>query len=428
MRGTSAAVAIGLVLVSAVVRAQQSARARTAPSLSRVHRRAWPASRSTQAIARALEREPSLRAARTQIRRRAGLRMQAGLRPNPTLSFSQQEEPGGTDNQTRIELQWPLDLFARPAALPSPIANSRRRSRPSPIGSASLSADVRMEYGESPRPSARWPSWGSRSWPPTRQRTVVVSRRRRCGAAARTRLLRVEVQRLEAERRCRRAVVERRLCELKQLLGMPAGCAAEAAASARGTGWSRRRRRRRSRRPARDRGAARTCARPRRACGCADAQIDRAGREGRLDVSLFGTYMRMDAGFPSRASARPAISNAFEASVQLRGRPARRSRCRCEPQPGQVAAAQAERTGAEAQRDAARLTAQAEIAAARARDEHAQRPSCLRRRAIDARPAESGRRAPDIRPRARDSVRRPDRTASVPRIWSAPTPTSLREA
>ena len=30
----------------------------------------------------------------------------------------------------------------------------------------------------------------------------------------------------------------------------------------------------------------------------ADAQIDRAQREGRFDLSLFGSYMRMDAGFP----------------------------------------------------------------------------------------------------------------------------------
>ena len=33
----------------------------------------------------------------------------------------------------------------------------------------------------------------------------------------------------------------------------------------------------------------------------ADAQIDRARREGRFDLSLFGSYMRMDAGFRSSA-------------------------------------------------------------------------------------------------------------------------------
>ena len=39
------------------------------------------------AIARALEREPSLRAARTQIDVAQGARMQAELRPNPSMSF-----------------------------------------------------------------------------------------------------------------------------------------------------------------------------------------------------------------------------------------------------------------------------------------------------------------------------------------------------
>jgi cobalt-zinc-cadmium efflux system outer membrane protein len=40
---------------------------------------------------------------------------------------------------------------------------------------------------------------------------------------------------------------------------------------------------------------------------------------------------------------------------------------------GEIAAAQAQRAGAEAQLDATRLTAEAEIAASRARDEHARR-------------------------------------------------------
>ena len=57
------------------------------------------------AIARALAQEPSLRAARSQIDVTRGLREQAGLRPNPALSFSQQQEPSGTDNQTRFEVR-----------------------------------------------------------------------------------------------------------------------------------------------------------------------------------------------------------------------------------------------------------------------------------------------------------------------------------
>ena len=50
---------------------------------------------------------------RTQVDVAQGARTQAELRPNPSISFSQQQEPGGTDNQTRIELQWPLDLYRK---------------------------------------------------------------------------------------------------------------------------------------------------------------------------------------------------------------------------------------------------------------------------------------------------------------------------
>src|SRR5262245_12850559 len=60
------------------------------------------------AITRALEREPTLRASRSRVNVTRGIREQAGLRPNPSFSFSQQQEPAGTDNQTRVELQWPL--------------------------------------------------------------------------------------------------------------------------------------------------------------------------------------------------------------------------------------------------------------------------------------------------------------------------------
>ena len=50
---------------------------------------------------------------RTQIDVAQGARAQAELRPNPSISFAQQQEPGGTDNQTRVELQWPLDLYRK---------------------------------------------------------------------------------------------------------------------------------------------------------------------------------------------------------------------------------------------------------------------------------------------------------------------------
>ena len=66
-----------------------------------------------QAIARAIEQEPSLRAARSQVEVAHGTKLQASLRPNPAFSFERREEPGGTDNLTTIGVEWPLDLFRR---------------------------------------------------------------------------------------------------------------------------------------------------------------------------------------------------------------------------------------------------------------------------------------------------------------------------
>ena len=86
------------------------------------------------AIGRALDHEPGLRASRAQVDITRGLREQAALRPNPSLSFSQQQEPGGADNQTRVEVQWPLDLF-------------RKTGR---IGVADREVDVAQVAGEEP--------------------------------------------------------------------------------------------------------------------------------------------------------------------------------------------------------------------------------------------------------------------------------------
>jgi len=105
----------------------------------------------------------------------------------------------------------------------------------------------------------------------------------------------------------------------------------------------------------------------------ADARIDQARREGRIDVSLFGTYMRMDTGFPQQGfgptGTRERVRGRFSyiaggamVTVPVLNR-----------NQGQIAAAQAERTGEDARREAAELAARAEVASALARDAQAQR-------------------------------------------------------
>src|ERR1041384_2996576 len=80
--------------------------------------RAGPASAQEgtieQLVATALERSPEIRAARAQIEAAGGQVTQAGLRPNPTLSASQMFMTG-EQHLALFEVEWPLDLFRRPA-------------------------------------------------------------------------------------------------------------------------------------------------------------------------------------------------------------------------------------------------------------------------------------------------------------------------
>jgi cobalt-zinc-cadmium efflux system outer membrane protein len=103
----------------------------------------------------------------------------------------------------------------------------------------------------------------------------------------------------------------------------------------------------------------------------AEAKIERARAEGRFDVSLFANYMRMDAGFPQRgfnpAGGLEQIRGVFHyvsAGATITVPVLNRNQ-------GEVAAARAEHTGAELTAAAVRLAADAELAAARTRDEHA---------------------------------------------------------
>jgi cobalt-zinc-cadmium efflux system outer membrane protein len=329
------------------------------------------------AIARALAQEPSLRAARSQIDVTRGLREQAGLRPNPAVSFSQQEEPSGTDNQTRVEVQWPLDLFRKTGRVGvadreidvarHAVANRER----------TLAADVRLKYGEVAAAVRTLTVTGQLLAATSRQLTLIASRVEQGGAPPLDRdMLRVEVQRLEADRRIQSGAVERQLVELKRLLGMPpdapvtvrdslealvrhdppppAGAGEPDAAI---------------NRPDVQEAEARV--------RVGDAAIDRARREGRPDVSVFGMYMRMDAAFPQQAFSPTGGLEPIRSVFHYVSIGAMVTLPLLNRNQGTVAAAQAERIGAAAQLEAARLAAQSEIAAARSRDGHA-------RQALDA--------------------------------------------
>lgn len=327
----------------------------------------------TDAIGRALEHEPGLRATRAQVDMTRGLRDQAGLRPNPSLSFFQQQEPGGADNQTRVELQWPLDLFRKTGRVEVADREVDVAQHATAERERTLSADVRLAYGQVTAAVRTLTVTEQLLAATSRQLTLISSRVEQGATPPLDRdMVRVEVQRLGAERSLQTGAVERRLVELKRLLGMPADASLalrnaledlvrqEMAPGANEP---------RSDTPAPRPDVLEAEARVR----VAEAQIDRAQREGRPDMSLFGMYMRMDAGFPqqgfSPTGALEPIRSVFHyvsvgATVTL---PV------LSRNQGAVAAAEAERTGATARAEAARLSAQSEIAAARSRDEHAHR-------------------------------------------------------
>ena len=86
-----------------------------------------------------------------------------------------------------------------------------------------MSADVRLKYGEAVTAIRTLSVTEQLLSATSRQRALVASRVEQGAAPPLDRdMLRVEEQKLEADRRLQAGVVERRLVELKRLLGMPA--------------------------------------------------------------------------------------------------------------------------------------------------------------------------------------------------------------
>jgi len=323
-----------------------------------------------QAIARALEQEPSLQAARADIEVARGMRLQASLRPNPSVSFERREEPAGTDNQTTVSVEWPLDLF--------------RRSRRAAVGDREvgvselavadrerlLASEVRMRYGEMVG-ALRDLTVLDELVAATRQQHELLRSRVDEGATPPLErdLLDVELRRLESDRLLQAGRTEAALFELKRVLGMRADAnlavrdaledlvRREAAATPLDTSAV-----------LEERADVREAA---ARVGVAGAKVERARAEGRFDMSLFGNYMRMDAGFPQRGFTPDGglvqirgVFHYVSAGAMITVPVTNRNQ-------GAVAAARAEQAGAESAYEAARLAADAELAAARARDDRA---------------------------------------------------------
>jgi cobalt-zinc-cadmium efflux system outer membrane protein len=325
-----------------------------------------------RAIARAIEQEPSLRAARSQVEEAQGTKMQASLRPNPSVSFERREEPGGTDNLTTVGIEWPLDLFRGDGR----IAVADREVATAQLAVADrqrvLASDVRTRYGEV-LATIRDLALFDEIVAATQNQFDLLRSRVEQGASPPLErdLLDVELRRVQAERLLQTGRAETAVFELKRVLGMKADAALtvrdtfeglvqrESAAAPQVPDMATTVGQRADVREA----AARI--------DTAIAKIDRARSEGRFDVSLFGNYMRMDAGFPQRGFAPDGGLERVRGQFNYWSAGAMVTIPVLNRNQGEVAMARAERTSAAAAHDAARLAAEAEVASARARDERA---------------------------------------------------------
>lgn len=326
------------------------------------------------AIDRAIANEPSLRAARADIDVARGMRLQAGLRQNPAASFERRGEPAGTDNQTMVGVEWPLDLFRRAGR----VQVADRELEVAQLSAADrervLASEVRMRYGEAAA-AVRELTVADDLVNAARRQFGLLGARVESGAAPPVErdLLDVELQRLESERLIATGRADAAMAELKRWLGLGPDSrlmlrdtlealvtreAADVGAAAATPGGV-------DNRP----DVREAEAQVRRA----DARIDRARREARFDVSVFASYMRMDAGFP-QLGVLPGgslqrvrglfhyVAGGATVMVPLLNR-----------NQGEVQAAQAARAGALARLESIELQAKAEIAAAAAREAQARR-------------------------------------------------------
>ena len=325
------------------------------------------------AVARALDREPSLRAVRADIDVARGMRTQAALRPNPTLTFERVEQASGPDTQTGVAFQWPLDLFRRPGRMQTADRELEATGFAVSDRERLLRADVRTQYGLAAA-AVRDVIVADDVVATAQQQLDLVRARVDTGRTPPLErdLLDVELRRVESMRLLAAGRAEAELVELRRLLGMApedplqlrdsievlvTGPASAVAAVP---------------------SAVRTDVQEAKArVAVADARVDQARREGRFDVSLFGRYVRMDAGFPQQAFGSTGVlervggqSHAVAGGVMVMLPLFDRNQ-------GRIAAARAESLAAAARRDAVDLAARAEVAAARARDTRAREAVAL---------------------------------------------------
>jgi outer membrane protein, heavy metal efflux system len=312
-----------------------------------------------QAVKMALEREPSLRAARAELDVARGLRRQAGLRPNPSLSLELREEPAGADNQTMVQVSLPLDLFRRTSRIEAADREIDVVDTSVSDRARVLTNEVKRQYGEV---AAAVRDRGITDDLAASARRALELLRRRVDEGAspplERDLLDVEVRRFDSARLLAAGRADAAMFGLKRTLGLTAGTpltlrdtleALSPLSAPPDTGAL-------PGRPDVREAEARV--------RLADARIDQAQSDGRLDVSVFGSYVRMTAGFPQRGFSASGELERVHGTFNYVSGGAMLTLPVWNRNQGLIDVARANRSVAVARLEAVRLAAEAERAAA----------------------------------------------------------------
>jgi cobalt-zinc-cadmium efflux system outer membrane protein len=318
-----------------------------------------------EAIARALAQEPSLQASRVTVDVARGMQAQAGLRKNPSVSAELRGEPAGSDNQTMLSVEWPLDLFRRQGR----VAVAEREVAAAGLSVADrerlLASDVRTRFGDVAAAARDLTVLQELVDAAHRQHDLLRARVDEGASPALDRdLAAVEARRLDADRLLQLGRAERAMFDLKRLLGLAPTdrlrlkdtledvVTRESAAPT----------------PAAAAGQRPDVREAQSRIAVSEAKIDWAARDGRFDVTLFGGYTRMDSAFPQLGLSATGAPEPIRGLFHYVAGGATVTLPLFNRNQGESAAARAERVGAVAAYEAARLSGEAEIAAARAED------------------------------------------------------------
>jgi len=322
-------------------------------------------------VARALTDNPDLQAAQAEVDAAHGRRRQAGLRPNPMLELGVQQNVVGPDNNLTAGVTLPLDLNGRKAGRVG-VAEGELAIRRAQVAEQArrLRAEVRLKAGEllAVQRNLRFTETLLRA---NREALELLGARVRRGAVPplEEKMLRVEVNRLEAGRHLLQSQAEVGALEVKTLVGLEP----EAALALRS-----------DLRPVPVQGDLQTgltqalAARSdlliaRAEVATAGAMIHKEQAEGRWDASVNVGYMRQDFGYDLRgltaSGGTRTIQDVFEyvgAGVSITLPVRNRNQ-------GNIAAAMATATAAQRRLSAVTRTIRQEVTAAFTRYDATQR-------------------------------------------------------